>query len=375
MILTDELNAIRELVTRFAGEHVAPRTDLYRLTSFPQDLRDALARENLYGIGVPVAYRGMGGGWLHMAVAGEALVESGCSLGVALSWLMHVLISRFVFFGFGTDEQKIAHLPSLATGACTPCLAISEPGVGGHPGKLSTSAREEGGIYRITGEKAYLTNGPIADLYVVLAITSEQDGRKSYTAFIVPSDTPGLKRTESLDLGFLRPCPHGGIILDGCEVGEESILGRKGHAYPDMAMAFRRIEDVMMTAPFVGGARAQVSRIADAIRAGGVQPDKDTASTLGETISTVDSLEVLAYEAANLLDQYHIDHPALTSVTLFMRQTAGMVQDRIGEIVRMSGIDAGQPCKALANDIESSLRIAANVARITREKLGRSLLC
>ncbi len=375
MILTDELNALRELVTRFAGEHVAPRTDLYRRTDFPDDLHDDLARENLYGIGIPVAYRGMGGGWLHMAVAGQALVESGCSLGVALSWLMHVLVSRFVFFGFGTDEQKIAHLPSLATGACTPCLAISEPGVGGHPAKLVTSAREEEGVYRIIGEKAYLTNGPIADLYVVLAVTGECDGRKSYTAFLVPSDTPGLKKMEPLDPGFLRPCPHGGIVLDGCEMGEESILGRKGHAYPDMALAFRRIEDVMMMSPFVGGARAQVSRIADAIRAGNARPDRDTASLLGEAVSTVDSLEVLAYEAANLLDQYHIDHPALTSLALFMRQTAGTVQERIGEIVRMSGIDAGQPCKALAHDIESSLRIAANVARITREKLGRSLLC
>lgn len=375
MILTDELKSLRELVTRFAGEHVAPRTDLYQRTSFPEDLRDEFARENLYGIGVPVAYRGMGGGWLHMAVAGQALVESGCSLGVALSWLMHALISRFVFFGFGTDGQKIAHLPSLAAGACTPCLAISEPGVGGHPAKLTTSAWEGGGVYRITGEKAYLTNGPIADLYVVLAVTGEQEGRKSYTAFIVPSDTPGLKRTGPLDLGFLRPCPHGGIILDGCEVGEESILGLKGHAYPDMALAFRRIEDVMMMAPFVGGTRAQLSWIAGAIRARGAQPDRNTASHLGETVSAIDSLEVLAYEAANLLDQYHIDHPGLTSMALFMRQAAGAVQGRIGEIVRMTGIDPGQPCKALARDIDSSLRIAANVARITREKLGRSLLC
>jgi alkylation response protein AidB-like acyl-CoA dehydrogenase len=375
VILTDELNSLRELVTRFAGEHVAPRTDLYQRTSFPEDLHSEFARENLYGIGIPVAYRGMGGGWLHMAVAGQALVESGLNLGVALSWLMHVLLSRFVFFGFGTDEQKFAYLPSLATGACTPCLAISEPGVGGHPAKLTTSARKEGRVYRITGEKAYLTNGPIADLYVVLAITSEHDSRKGYTAFIVPSGTPGLRRTEPLDLGFLRPCPHGGIVLDGCEVVEENILGLKGHAYPDVALAFRRIEDVMMMAPFVGGARAQLSLIAKALGAGGEQLDRDTASLLGEAVSTIDSLEVLANEAANLLDQYRIDHPGLASMALFMRQTAGTVQERISEIVQISGIDPGQPFRALAYDIGSSLRIAANVARITREKLGRSLLC
>jgi len=353
---------------------VAPRTDLHLSTTFPQDLRDAFAREGLYGVGIPVGYRGMGGGWLHIAIAGQSLAERGCNLGVALSWLMHTIISRFLFFGFGTDEQKINYLPSLATGAVTPCLAISEPGVGGHPKHLKTRAEKAGDRYRITGEKAYLTNGPIADLYVVLAITGKQDDRKSYTAFILPSNTPGLRRTEPMDLGFLRPCPHGGIILDGCEAAKENILGRKGRAYPDMALAFRRLEDVMMMAPFIGGARAQISRAADVLRARGRQTAGDAAYLLGETVSAVDSLEILAYEAADLLDRYRIDHPDLLSMTLFMRQTAGRVQDRIMEIIRTAGVEPGQPCASLAHDIASSLRIAANVARIAQEKLGKSLL-
>ncbi len=166
---------------------------------------------------------------------------------------MHTPIARFLFPGFGSDMQKNTFLPGIAAGAKIPCLAISEPGVGGHPKRLATVAREHGSAYLLSGEKAYLTNGPIADLFVVLAITAEKGQRKSYTAFIVDAETPGLKKTGPLDLGFLRPCPHGGIILDGCEVDRGRILGRLGYAYTDMALPFRQIEDVMVMGLLVGG--------------------------------------------------------------------------------------------------------------------------
>ncbi|HON60968.1 MAG TPA: acyl-CoA dehydrogenase family protein [Deltaproteobacteria bacterium] len=375
MILNDELKGLKELAARFAAGRIATRSDLHQSMDFPPELREAMSRENLFGIGIPVAYQGMGGGWLHMAVAGQALVENGYSLGVALSWLMHVLVSRFVFFGFGTDQQKMSHLPALAKGACTPCLAVSEPGVGGHPKHLATTARKTGHGYRITGEKAYLTNGPIADVYVVLAVTGKDGDRKSYSAFIVPSDTPGLRKTGPMDLGFLRPCPHGGIVLDECEVPRENILGREGLAYQEIAMAFRLIEDVMMMAPFVGGARALISLAAASLKEEGIRPSSEVASLLGETISSVDSLEILAYEAANALDQYHINHPGLASVSLFMRRTAGLVHQRIEEVVQKTGIRMSEPFLPLSRDIASALRIAANVAGIRQKKLGMSLLC
>ncbi|HNR51146.1 MAG TPA: hypothetical protein PKI80_06155, partial [Deltaproteobacteria bacterium] len=101
----------------------------------------------------------------------------------------------------------------------------------------------------------------------------------------------------------------------------------------------------------------------------------EVASLLGETISSVDSLEILAYEAANALDQYHINHPGLASVSLFMRRTAGLVHQRIEEVVQKTGIRMSEPFLPLSRDIASALRIAANVAGIRQKKLGMSLLC
>ncbi len=373
MELGEDLIAIRELSARCAAEHIAPRAGLHESVIFPSDLREALAREGLYGIGIPAAYQGLGGGWLHLAAAGLELARVGRSLGVALSWLMHCLLSRFVFLGFCTDGQKLSYLPLLASGAKTPCLAVSEPGVGGHPKRLTTTAQRHGDSWRITGEKTFLSNGPIADLFVVIAVTGTNQGRKEYTAFIVPGDSPGLRKTGPMDLGFLRPCPHGGIVLEDCEVPSENVLGRQGHAYDDIALAFRRIEDVMMMAPFVGGARALISLAAGLLAPAGGELSKERAYLLGGAVAAADSLEVLALEAASLLDEYRKDHPAVASIPLFMRSTAALVQEQVQGLVRSAGIETGQPYDSLARDLESSLRIAANVAAIRQEKLGRSL--
>lgn len=368
-----ELKALKDMVSRFAREEVAPRGDLRNLIIFPPDLHEAMEKQGLFGIGVPRAYEGMGGGWLHMAVAAQALVEHGRSLGTALSWLMHVLISRFVILGFGTDEQKLDCLPSLASGKTIPCLAISEPGVGGHPGKLTTTAGREGGSFVLSGEKAYLTNGPMANLYAVLAITAEEEGRKSYTAFLLPAGADGLERTGPMDLGFLRPCPHGGIILDGCRVPAESVIGREGRAYPDIALPFRQVEDVMMTAPFIGGARAQVRMIARALRAKGADPGRDVASALGWAAAAVESLELLSRQGARMLDEGGAGHPGLLSVVLYLRQAASDLQERLNTVTGLAGLEMGHDYAVLANDLVSSMKIAGNVARIRQEKLGRSL--
>lgn len=373
MMLSDDLIALKESVSGFARESIAPRADLYDYTILPPEVHEAFVREGLYGLGIPVAYEGRGGGWLHIAVAAQAFVENGLNLGCGLSWLMHAVISRFLFFGFGTDSQKLEFLPDLASGRKIPCLAISEPGVGAHPRHLATRAEPLDGSFRIRGEKAYLTNGPIADLYVVLAITSEEEGRKSFSAFIVPSDTPGLTRTALLDLGFLRPCPHGGIVLDGCVVPGASILGRRGHAYTDMSLPFRQIEDTMMMGLFVGGSKAQIRLIADAVRERGGEPSRDAASLLGEAMSAADSLEILAREAASTLDASDTGNPDLTSVTLFARRTAKDIQDTLIDIVKGLRLEMGKSYNLLTNDLVSSMKIAGNVARMKQERMGMSL--
>ena len=106
------------------------------------------------------------------------------------------------------------------------------------PKHIKTHAEKTPNGFILNGEKTYLTNGPIADLFIVIAITGHQSGKSQFTAFIVPKDTPGLTVTDPIDFPFLRPSPHGGILLNDCCIKSEQVLGNPGEAYDKMVLPF-----------------------------------------------------------------------------------------------------------------------------------------
>ncbi len=117
------------------------------------------------------------------------------------------------------------------------CFAVSEPQTGAHPKYLKTTAKLLGDQYILNGQKTYLTNGPIADMFIVVAITGEVDSRKSFSAFLVPKDTTGLTIT-SMELPFLKPAPHGTLMLENSPVPAKNVLGKEGRAFQDMVEPF-----------------------------------------------------------------------------------------------------------------------------------------
>ena len=220
----------------------------------------------MLGIGTPKEFGGKGLVIPGIRAAGRAIARHGCCLGITLSWLMHEIAARFIFSEYASSDQKRTYLPAMAKGEATASIAISEPGVGGHPRAPKTTAEKTDSGYLLTGEKTFLTNGPIANLFIVLAVSGQEGERKCYSAFIVPRETPGLRQAEPLDFGFLRPCPHGGIIMDACMIPEENLLGIPGTAYEDMALPFREVEDAMMMGPIIGAQEARLYEIATALR-------------------------------------------------------------------------------------------------------------
>src|SRR3954454_2606807 len=158
----------------------------------------------------------------EIAAIKAALVERTGLLGVGGVWGGLQMVGRWFIGGFGTDAQKAAWLGKIAA------VAISEPGVGAHPKRLTTRAERIGSSWRITGEKAWTSNGPIADVLIVLAITAEEEGRKHYSMFLVPRDTAGLTLKDMPGFHALRPSRHCQVVLDGCTVPGDALLGRGG---------------------------------------------------------------------------------------------------------------------------------------------------
>lgn len=371
--LTQEHLALRDEVTRFAEAHIAGRVDLSTTAEFPWDIWRAMGQGGLLGIGLPEEYGGRGGGCLSLAVSGEALVGHGHNLGLAVSWLIHLAVARFLILGFGNERQREEFLPRMAEGWLTGCLAVSEPQTGAHPKYLKTSARLQGDSYRLDGEKTYLTNGPIADLFVVMAVTGVEADRKQLTAFIVPKDAPGLSLTEPMHLDFLRPSPHGGIRLEDSLVPAANLLGEEGRAYETMVKPFRELEDTLLMGPLVGGLTRQLELLVDLIRGQGVNPKDELKASLGELQFLIHTMRIMAYEAARMLEG-SADHVEFLSLQLCGRNLAGRFESRIQDLISGSGIDVTTDLETLTTDLTRTMSIAKNVALMKQIKLGAGLL-
>jgi acyl-CoA dehydrogenase len=198
-----------------------------------------------------------------------ALVAETGLLGIAGIWGGRQLISRFFVDGFGSDAQRAAWRGRALS------VAISEPKIGAHPKHLTTRAEAADGGYRITGEKAWVSNAPLAEAIITLAITSVDGTRKRYSAFIVPRQAPGATLTDMPAYHALRPSRHCAMRLNGVWVSDSAILGEAGTAYEMMALPFRDVEDAVGLFGLLGAFRFLLRRIgaasdAAALSAGGL---------------------------------------------------------------------------------------------------------
>jgi len=370
--LTKEIAARRDEAALFAQEKIASRDGLSAAPEFPWDIWRAMGRAGLLGLSLPREYGGQGGGYLALAAAGEALVRHGHSLGLALSWALQNIAAQYLILGFGHDRQRREYLPQMAEGRLIACLAVSEPKVGAHPKRLKTSAARQGDSFCLNGEKTYLTNGPIADLFIVIAVTETQAGQKRFTAFLTPKTSVGLS-VESMPLDLLRPSPHGGIKLNNVLVPAKNILGQEGLAYETIIKSFREIEDTVMMGPLVGGLAWQLELLAGLIREQGTSLTEEQHADFGELQFLIHTLRIMAYEAALMLDSGD-RHPESLSLVLGHRRLARLFQAKVQDILSGLKIEAGPRLTALSKDLVFMAGIAKNVARIKQGRLGRAAL-
>lgn len=325
----------------FSARHVAGR-GFAASDAFPRNAWRALAEAGLFRVGLPARFGGDGGGHADIARAEHDLVAHGGCVGFAMSWSGHQVVGRYFVDGFGSEAQKAALLPGLGSGALTMAVAISEPGAGAHPKHLRTMARSDGDAVVLDGEKAYVTNGPLADVFIVLAITAVEEGRKRYSAFLVPRDTPGLEILPMAPFGALRPSPHCRLRLTGCRVPAGAMLGPANEAYGAMALPFRDVEDAVGASGSVGicgfVARALTAVIRDETAAGEIaaslammrQAAQAAALSLDDPTSGIDAGALtigVRLEAARLLERFRtmraaIDTPVARDIDLALADIA-----------------------------------------------------
>lgn len=348
----------------FARRHVAGR-DL-QSDAFPHDLWRVMGEAGLFRIGLRGEFGGAGGGYRAIAEAEKVLVAEGGSLGFGLSWTGHQLTALWFIDGFASDAQRAEYLPRLASGALTASVAISEPGIGSHPKHLKATARRDGEHFAIEGEKAFVTNGPIADLFIVLAITSTEEGRNRFSAFLVPKDTPGFTIVPTKPLGFLKPSPHCQLKLENCRVPASSMLGSEGTAFERMSLRFRDVEDGVAAGGMIGIVDHLLRLVARKLD--GEQP-AETMAVLGELAALQALIAPVLPSVVDPLDGGKISKDAAAQL-VGLRLTV----QRMLELIEALQLPQDAAIAAIANDLRGSLNIARGPRALRQAKLGADLI-
>jgi len=225
--LTEEQELIRKNMREFAEKYVDPiAAEIDENSRHPVELFQKLAEGGWMGIPIPEEYGGAGSDFLTHVIAVEEISRSCSSTGFTLSF--HAGIIGTVLNLFGNEEQKKKYLIPLAQGKHMGAFSLTEPGAGTDVTAIATTAVLDGDDYVINGTKTFVSNGPLADTYIVFCWTDKSAGRKGMSAFIMPKDTTGLKPGEHFEKMGLRSSQTSEVVFKECRVPKENLLGQKG---------------------------------------------------------------------------------------------------------------------------------------------------
>lgn len=228
--LSEEHEMIRKMVRDFAKNEVAPTAaERDEEERFDRELFDQMAELGLTGIPWPEEYGGIGSDYLAYVIAIEELSRVCASTGVTLS--AHTSLAGWPIFKFGTEEQKQKFLRPMAEGKKIGAYGLTEPGSGSDAGGMKTTAKRDGDHYILNGSKIFITNGGIADIYVVFALTDPESKQRGTSAFIVESDTPGFSVGKKENKLGIRSSPTTEIMFEDCRIPVENLLGEEGQGF------------------------------------------------------------------------------------------------------------------------------------------------
>ena len=249
-----DVDALRDGVSRFAQERIAPRAEeIDRSNTFPRDLWPEMGKVGLLGITVEEEWGGAGMGYLAHCVAMEEVSRASASIG--LSYGAHSNLCVNQIRRNGNDDQRGRYLPGLVSGEQVGALAMSETGAGSDVISMRTRAARRGDRYILNGTKMWITNGPVADTLVIYAKTDPTAGSRGITAFIVERGFKGFSTAQKLDKLGMRGSDTSEIVLEDCEVPAENVLGAVGNGV-NVLMSGLDYERVVLAAGPLGIMRA-----------------------------------------------------------------------------------------------------------------------
>jgi acyl-CoA dehydrogenase len=378
MVAADEFDEILKQVRQFVRTKVMPREqEIAETDAIPDDLRRQAADMGLFGYAIPEEYGGLG---LDIVQDVKLGFEFGyTTLAFRSMFGTNNGIAGQVLVGFGTDEQKRRWLPSLASGEVTAAFALTEPEAGSDPSGLRTTATPDGDGWVIEGNKRFITNAPIAGLFVVFARVRPADESGSGIAvFLVPADTPGVTVGPKDAKMGQEGAWTSEVAFTGVRVGADALIGGDVDAGFRAAMTVLARGRLHISAVAVGlMERALDESVAFAAsnRQGGrpVGTFQLVQAMLAEQKALCMAGRAMAEEAARLWLTGEDRRLAPSATKLFCTESASRVADLAVQVHGGSGYMRGVTVERLYRDVRL-LRLYEGTSEIQKLIVGRELM-
>ncbi len=228
-LLTDDQAKLQEAAVEFARTSLgADMVRRDREAEFDREAWRKCAEFGVLSMPIPAAYGGLGLGLTELLAVMEGLGRGTRDQGLLFSLNAHLWTNSIPILLYGTEEQRRMYLPGLCDGTLVGANAASEPDAGSDIFSMRTRATREGDCYVLNGTKMFVTNAPVADLFVAYATVNPALGAMGITGFIVERETPGLIVSRKLEKMGLRTSPMAEVIFDNCRIPVTQRLGREG---------------------------------------------------------------------------------------------------------------------------------------------------
>ncbi len=360
---------------------------------------DQWARSNLshcHGLDVDLACRELvvqlgQAGWLRHAIAGTEYGANADQIDTRMICVIRETLARhngladfaFAMQGlgsgaislFGDASQRANYLPKVAQGQAIAAFALSEPEAGSDVAAMQCAAKLVGDYYELNGEKTWISNGGIADFYVVFARTGEQPGSRGISAFIVDADNPGLDIAERINV--IAPHPLARLKFTNCRIHSSQRIGVAGQGFK-VAMATLDVFRTSVAAAALGFARRAMDEALSHVKQrnmfGKTLADFQlTQAKLAQMATGIDSSALLTYRAAWQRDQGQKVTKEAAMAKMAATETAQQVIDAAVQLFGGLGVVSEMPVERLYREIRA-LRIYEGATEVQQLIIARELL-
>ncbi|WP_300055817.1 isovaleryl-CoA dehydrogenase [uncultured Roseobacter sp.] len=374
--LGEDVNALREVVHRWAQDRVAPMAaEIDAKNAFPPELWPEMGELGLLGITVDEDYGGAGMSYLAHTVAIEEIARASASVSLSYGAHSNLCVNQIKLNG--TNAQKEKYLPGLISGQHVGALAMSEAGAGSDVVSMKLRAEKRNDHYRLNGTKYWITNGPDADTLVVYAKTDPEAGSKGITAFIIEKEMTGFSTSPHFDKLGMRGSNTAELIFEDVQVPFENVLGEEGKGVR-VLMSGLDYERVVLAGIGTGIMAACLDAIMPYLseRKQFGQPIGSfqlMQGKIADMYTAMNSARAYVYEVAKACDRGDVTRQDAAACCLYASEEAMKQAHQAVQAMGGAGFLNDSPVARIFRDAKL-MEIGAGTSEIRRMLVGRELM-